>query len=402
MGLTKKNALDLMTNLMDRESVNSEGNIYKLPDFEEVNCAKQRNGFDCGPFILGFMLEAIEKIKEGGVPRNLSAPPAGALDLRNLLAELIDGSIIKNPKFNEKSDLMIDNAKKLNNKEIVAEVNESIEMTYNRLDKLLDEKIENSEDKKSNNKNDIDKNRAQNFIVAQKALDEIMIVESDLDKQKPNKNDSIGKEKSKDNHKDTNKTKEKIENSKDNKKKQEEIKTMNENSSKYNREMQNRNLGSKNRGRECRYYVNDSCRYGSLCRYTHREVCSAWKRNGNCGNSKCTFDHPEPCMNHLKGSCRRGSCWFLHTLERADPGRDMHQEIPTLMQKQQKHSEVGRKQNHNQNFWNGQNRKQEIQRKKTLEEEKIITQQQSIHLMMGAMETLRMGLEQIMLKTNKQ
>ena len=78
----------------------------------------------------------------------------------------------------------------------------------------------------------------------------------------------------------------------------------------------------------------------------------------------------------------------------------MHKEIPTIKQKQQKKDEVGRNQNHNQNFWNGQNRRQEIQKEKTPEEEKIITQQQSIHLMMGAMETLRIGQEQILLKTN--
>ena len=85
-------------------------------------------------------------------------------------------------------------------------------------------------------------------------------------------------------------------------------------------------------------------------------------------------------------------------LEVADTGRDMHQEMLTLMQKQKKHSVVGWKQNHKQNFRNGLNRRQEIQKKKIPEEEKIITQQKSIHLMMGAMETLRMGMEQIMLK----
>ena len=366
-GFNKKNALDLMTNLMDRESVISEGNTCKLPDFEEANCAKQQNGYDCGPFILGFMVEAIDKINQGGVPSNLSAPIDGALAWRNGIAEFIDKRIIKNPKSNEKSDLMIDNAKKPNSNETVVDANESIEMTCNRLEKLLGENIEIPKDKKySNNVND--KNRAQNTIEAWKTLGEIMSEESDLDKQKPNKNDSISKERNKDNHKDTNKT---------------------------------TYIGNKIRGRGCRYHINDSCRYGKQCRYTHREVCSGWKRNGNCGNSKCTFDHPEPCMNHLKGSCPRRICWFLHTLERANPKPEVQQKGIIPVQKQQKHNEVGGSKNHNQNFWNGPNQGQEIQKKK-MQEEMITTQQQSIHLMMGAMETLRIGLEQILLKTNKQ
>ena len=106
-------------------------------------------------------------------------------------------------------------------------------------------------------------------------------------------------------------------------------------------------------------------------------------------------------MNHLKGSCQRKICWFLHTLERANPKPDEQQKGIIQVQKQQKHNEVGEIKNHNQNFWNGPNQGQEIQKKK-MQEEMITTQQQSIHLMMGAMETLRIGLEQILLKTNKQ
>ena len=134
---------------------------------------------------------------------------------------------------------------------------------------------------------------------------------------------------------------------------------------------------------------------------THRVVCRSWKRNGTCGNNKCTFDHPEPCINHLKGTCQRRSCWYLHILERTDLKRDMQQEKPTPIQKQQEHNEVSWKQYHNQNFWNGQNRGQEIQKKKTPEEEKTTTQQQPIALMMGEIETLQKGLELLLTQTQK-
>ena len=176
---------------------------------------------------------------------------------------------------------------------------------------------------------------------------------------------------------------------------------MNRNNNKDSRERQDRNLSIKDRGRDCRYYMNDSCRYGRLCRYTHREVCRDWKINGKCGKGKCTFDHPEQCMHHLKGTCQRRSCWYLHTLGRTDPKREMQQEKSTPIQKQQEHDEVSRKKYHVQNFWEGQNRGQEIQKKKTPEEKKATTQQQSIDLIMGAMESLKKGLELILTQTEK-
>ena len=377
-GINRRNALDLMTNLMDSESVNSEGNLYKLPDFEEVQCAQQGNGFDCGPFIIGYMTEAIEQINKGDTPRNLNEPlePSGALGLRIKIAKLIDENINSNPKHNGKSDSSNDKLENPNNSEIIMEANESIEITYDRLDKLLNEEI-GKPDEKTNNKNNIDKGSEQNNKESIKE-------DNDPDKQKTNKNEGIGSAENKDN----NKTTEKIINSKDNEKKQEEIKTMNRNNNKDSIERQDRNFISKNRDRDCRYHMNDLCRYGRQCRYIHREVCRDWKINGQCGKGKCTFDHPEPCMNHLKGICQRRSCWYLHTLERTDPKREIQQEKPTPMQKKQ-------------NFWNGQNRGQEIQKEKTPEEEKTTTQQQSIDLVMGAMESLKKGLELILMQTKK-
>ena len=80
----------------------------------------------------------------------------------------------------------------------------------------------------------------------------------------------------------------------------------------------------------------------------------------------------------------------------------MQQEKPTPIQKQQEHNEVSWKQYHNQNFWNGQNREQEIQKKKTPEEEKTTTQQQPIALVMGAIENLAKGLELLLTQMQKQ
>ena len=194
---------------------------------------------------------------------------------------------------------------------------------------------------------------------------------------------------------------EKVLNSKDNNNKQEEIKTMNRNNNKDSRERQDKNLSSKDRSMDCRYYINDSCRYGKRCRYKHRVVCRSWKINGQCGKDICTFEHPEPCIHYLKGTCQRRSCWYLHTLGKPDPKYEIQQEKQTPMQKQQEHNEVSRKKYHVQNFWEGQNRGQEIQKKKTAEEKKATTQQQSIDMIMGAMESLTKGLELILAQTEK-
>merc|ERR1712029_398238 len=173
-------------------------------------------GFDCGPFIIGYMTEAIKRINNGDTPRNLNAPPepSGALGLRIQIAKLIDENINTNPKHG-KSDSLSDKAEKPNNNEIVMEANESIEITCDRLDKLLNEEI-GKPNEKTNNKKNIDKGSEQNNKESIKE-------DNDPDKQKTNKNDGIGSAGNKDN----NKTTEKIINSKDKEKKQEEIKTIN-------------------------------------------------------------------------------------------------------------------------------------------------------------------------------
>ena len=209
-GYNRRNALDLMTNLIDRESVNREGNLYKLPDFEEVDCEKQENGFDCGPFIIGYMAEAIEIINNKGVPRNLSAPPGGALEIRNRFAKFIDENINKNPKSKAKSDSTNDKTEEKDSIEIIKIIN-------HKKGKPLNEKIVNSEEKKNNNNKIMDKDKTQNIKEALKILSEIINEDGDSEKQKTNKNESIGNVGSKDTHKETNKTKEQIDNSNDNK-----------------------------------------------------------------------------------------------------------------------------------------------------------------------------------------
>ena len=368
-GLNRRSALDLMTNILDSESVTNEDNIYKLPDFEEASCEKQKNGFDCGLFILGYMDEAITSILKGNSPRELSAPKGGASMLRFELAQIIDHCVE-------------------NNINIIMETEEGIETNGDKLDKLSNEKTSTLGKEKTINKNN-ENNRKQNDEEPQKILEILIDDETDLDRQKNSKNGS--------NH---NEGIERPENSKERKNKQEEIKTMNGNRTKDNSDKPDRRTINRNNGNKCKYFINELCKYGRLCRYRHIIVCRNWKRNGSCGSDRCTFDHPEPCMDHLRGTCQRRNCWYLHILERTYPKRDTQHEKTTSMNKQPKCKEVSKEQKQNQIFRSGPNERQEIQKEEESEELRP-THQQSINMVMVAMETLQKGIEQILLHTTK-
>ena len=107
------------------------------------------------------MAEAIKRIKGGNVPRILNSPPGGSLGMRKELAKLINETISKKTKSNEKSDSMNDKTNKFNNNEIVMKA-EGIEITYNKMDKLLNEKIGPSDEKETNNNKNNDNDREQN------------------------------------------------------------------------------------------------------------------------------------------------------------------------------------------------------------------------------------------------
>ena len=175
---------------------------------------------------------------------------------------------------------------------------------------------------------------------------------------------------------------------------------MNGNRTKDNKDKPDGRAINRNNGQKCKYFINDLCKYGRLCRYRHTIVCRNWKRNGNCGSDGCKFDHPEPCMDHLRGTCQRRSCWYLHILERTHPKRDTQQEKITSTNKQQKHKEGREEQKQKQIFRSGPNKRQEKQKEEESEENRS-THQQSINMVMVAMETLQKGIEQILLHTTK-
>ena len=61
-GINEKYAKKLMINLLDEDSYDERG--INLPAFYEGNCAQQRNGYDCGPYVIEYMGRAVNTIAE--------------------------------------------------------------------------------------------------------------------------------------------------------------------------------------------------------------------------------------------------------------------------------------------------------------------------------------------------
>ena len=61
-GINEKHAKRMITNLMDEDSYDERG--VNLPAFFEGNCAQQRNGYDCGPYVIQYMRRAAFTIGE--------------------------------------------------------------------------------------------------------------------------------------------------------------------------------------------------------------------------------------------------------------------------------------------------------------------------------------------------
>merc|ERR1719186_571387 len=120
---------------------------------------------------MGYMAEAIELIKDECVPRNLSAPPFGALEMRNRLAKFIDGNINKNPKSKERSDSKNDVTEDKDSIEI-------IEIIKDKINKPLKEKRKNSVVRKNN------KNKTKEEEEKKKREEEIKIRQEEEKKKK--------------------------------------------------------------------------------------------------------------------------------------------------------------------------------------------------------------------------
>ena len=262
-GLNRKSALDLMTNLLDSESVINEGNLYKLPDFEEAFCIKQKDSFNCGPFILGYMEEAIDTIVEGNTPRELSGPVSGATKVRNDLAEVIDYHANKN--HNENNQATEENANKQTNKQTNQErfkLDETDKENNDKISKMIEEVRRDSEENET----------------------KIMEVEEEVIEVFPKSNEEPKKK-----DQDTKK-----------------IDTIDEEKKTNNNQM--------NKDKKiCHFWATEKCKFGQNCNYEHPARCIYHMERGICKKKGCKLLHPKMCRNMVKDRyCSRPKCWFNH------------------------------------------------------------------------------------------
>ena len=360
-GLNKKHAVELMLKIQDVEMIESDG--YG-PQFVEIPCEKQKNGFDCGPFVMIFMDTILENIERGREFDDDKYVSLNAEDIRENLRYTINKEIEKQSGKKVRNE---NEKKKADDETTISKEDERKEKSQekrndgngDRRDSVIIDSIVNKIANKLDNTNLRNNNNSRNFNEPNSGLSRRDYTIQNADTG----NAGLG------------------------------------NRTKDNKDKSDGRTINRNNGQKCKYFINDLCKYGRLCRYRHTIVCRNWKRNGNCG-SDCGFDHPEPCMDHLRGTCQRRSCWYLHILERTYPKRDTQREKTTSTNKQQKHKEGSEEQKQKQIFRSGPNKRQEKQKEEESEENRS-THQQSINMVMVAMETLQKGIEQILLHTTK-
>ena len=265
--LNRKNALDLVANLLDSESFTGEGNLYRLPDFEEASCVKQKDNFNCGPFILGYMEEAIQTILEGNTPRELGGPVRGATTVRNNLAEIIDYEA--GMSRNENNQTTEENANKQTNRQANQvrvfqglKLNESDRENNGDISKMIKEVRRDNEENET----------------------KIMEVEEEVIEVVPKSNEEL-KKKDQDTRKiDTRDEDKKTNNNQTNKAK-----------------------------KICHFWATKKCKFGQNCNYEHPARCRDHMEVGICKKKGCKLLHPKICRNMVNDSyCSRPNCWLNH------------------------------------------------------------------------------------------
>ena len=72
-GMNESCAKDLFINSLTRDFIDKDG---CLPKFVEAECMRQRNGFDCGPFVVNYIwmeLEWMAKRNDNSLPQRIAA-----------------------------------------------------------------------------------------------------------------------------------------------------------------------------------------------------------------------------------------------------------------------------------------------------------------------------------------
>ena len=279
-GMNKKHAIELILKIQDDEMIGSDG--YG-PQFVEIECVKQKNGFDCGPFVMIFLETIIENIVKGREVDDERYVLHSAGDIRKFLRNVITKG---------------DNegiVRKLEKKEV-----------KDKEKKKAERKTSIQKEKESKGKSEETRNGSEEYISPwadiERRLNEIS-----------NKLDNTKLKMNKDNRSD--------EDNRDDRTSKDGYNSIEPNNgwSKNNPSIHKVDKMNNETGRQqvepCYNYYNSICYHGANCRYDHPRICESWSDKGSCPgvNGSCKKPHPQLCISFIRQQdCRRRYCKYLH------------------------------------------------------------------------------------------
>ena len=279
-GYNEKCAKDLFVNIMTREFIDNDG---CLPKYVENNdCKRQKNGYDCGPFVINYIWNMLEFIKSGMeyfVNRAINQ-----IDEKNIRGTLRNTLISEIKNAEEKT---------------VKKSDEEMEIVL----LPIEENVAGKREKEVETEKEADK---------QKKEEEIEMLENIVKDIKKKGGPWEGIQQS-------------IEELKNNETKNNSPHStaQNVNGTRNNDNVGNGQANSKNKKEVlCKNFIHRVCNFGNYCRYTHPDICKEWEDNGRCEgvNGTCKMPHPQICIIHINKKHAGGETADMYTPETHSKG----------------------------------------------------------------------------------
>ena len=271
-GFNERCAKDLFVNIMTREFIDDDG---CLPKYVENNdCKRQKNGYDCGPFVINYIWSILEFAKAG--MDYFVKRATNQIDEKNIRRTLRNTLISEIKKAEEKT---------------VKKSDEEMEIVVIP----IEENVAGKREKEVETEKEADK---------QKKEEEIEMLENIVKDIKKKGGPWEGIQQS-------------IEELKNETKNNSPHSTaQNVNGTRNNDNEGNGQANSKNKKEIlCKNFIHRVCNFGNYCRYTHPDICKEWEDNGRCEgvNGTCKMPHPQICITHIKQeTCRWRDCRYVH------------------------------------------------------------------------------------------
>ena len=270
-----------MINLLDEDSYDERG--INLPAFYEGNCAQQRNGYDCGPYVIEYMGRAVNTIAEKkGIGFGDMHPEDWILEYpRKLIRQEVKRELAARAKGCKEATGQQPRVER----EKEREKRTRPIQTYIYLPKVEDRgcDLEIISEQVSENKME---------VTEQTEEDDWTVVSHKSAARRNNANKTERNGEMGENRRHT------------------------ENDERKNTE--DRNTADNSRTNKvkktCSYWITDKCKFGQKCKNEHPTRCREHNMDwGECEKKNCEFEHPKMCRNMIKDSyCSRSNCRFNH------------------------------------------------------------------------------------------